>query len=161
MSFDLTELEARALALPVKQRAELASRLLASLDCADCGEDPEAVERAWIEEADRRYQEYLTGGVEVIPAAEAIAAVRAELSSVEANDIVSATLALSLAERDDLAVRLINSLDEEFELGDSAEVERLCLDEVERRHQRYLAGETQVISLEEAFDRVRTRVRRV
>lgn len=161
MSSDFNELEARALALPVKQRAELASRVFASLHCADCGDDPDTGERAWIEEADRRYREYLAGGVEVIPAAEAIAAVRAEPSSVEATDITSATLALSPTERDDLAVRLINSLDEEFELGDPAEVERLCLEEVERRHQRYLAGETQVISLEEAFDRVRTRVRRV
>lgn len=82
MSPDLKELEARALALPEKQRAELASRLLASLDCEDCADDPEAVERAWMDEADRRYQEYLAGSVEAIPAADAIAAVRAERRTV-------------------------------------------------------------------------------
>ncbi len=42
-------------------------------------EDPAEVERAWIEEADRRYREYLAGGVEVVSVSEALAQVRAEL----------------------------------------------------------------------------------
>jgi hypothetical protein len=41
---------------------------------------PADVERAWVEEAERRYQEYLAGGVGVIPASEALAQVRDELS---------------------------------------------------------------------------------
>ncbi|HEX8454014.1 MAG TPA: addiction module protein [Longimicrobium sp.] len=36
-------------------------------------------QRAWIEEAESRYQEYLAGGIDVIPASEALAQVRAEL----------------------------------------------------------------------------------
>jgi hypothetical protein len=41
-------------------------------------EDGPEVEQAWIEEAERRYAEYLAGGIEVIPASEALAQVRAE-----------------------------------------------------------------------------------
>jgi putative addiction module component (TIGR02574 family) len=79
---------------------------------------------------------------------------------MEPKDIEAAALALSRSERADLAARLVDSLDE-HEPADPEEIERLCLEEVERRHQRYLAGETQVIPLDEAIARVRARVRRV
>jgi hypothetical protein len=38
------------------------------------------LQRAWIEEAEGRFEEYLAGGINVIPAAEALAQVRAELA---------------------------------------------------------------------------------
>jgi len=47
--------------------------------------DPEElaeVERAWVREAERRYQAYLSGTVKGIPAAEAIAHVRAHLKTL-------------------------------------------------------------------------------
>lgn len=47
------ELETEALSLSVAERARLVSRLLASLD----QQADEEVELAWIEEAERRYQE--------------------------------------------------------------------------------------------------------
>ena len=112
-----------------------------------------------MEEADRRSRSYLAGGVGAIPFGDAIAAVRAELSSVEVNDILSAALGLPPTERDDLAVRLIDSLYEGFDSGDPAEVERLWLEEVERRQQRYLAGETHGTPAEEVFARLRERAR--
>ena len=54
MATDLTELEEKAMLLPPQQRAELAERLIASLDRLDEAE----YERLWIEEAARRYEEY-------------------------------------------------------------------------------------------------------
>lgn len=55
--------EAEALNLPEKDRAELARVLLLSLG------DPEEpdVEAAWAEEAERRYEEIKSGAVEAIP----------------------------------------------------------------------------------------------
>ncbi|MCX5645233.1 MAG: addiction module protein [Phycisphaerae bacterium] len=59
MSTDLTELEEKAMLLPPQQRAELAERLIASLDRLDDAE----YERLWIEEAARRYEEYQKGNI--------------------------------------------------------------------------------------------------
>ncbi len=53
-----------ALALPVDQRAELADKLLESLN----GPIPEEIERAWAEEAERRVAEIKSGKVKPIPA---------------------------------------------------------------------------------------------
>jgi putative addiction module component (TIGR02574 family) len=53
MASKVDELEAEALSLPTAERARLVSRLLASLD----EQSDEDVELAWIEEAERRYQE--------------------------------------------------------------------------------------------------------
>lgn len=52
-------------------------------DCEDDDEilDPAEAERLWIEEAERRYQEFLAGGIELIPAAQVIAEIRAQLRS--------------------------------------------------------------------------------
>ena len=52
--------ESQALALPIAQRAELASRLLESLQSRQSG-DARDVEAAWIEAANRRYQALLSG----------------------------------------------------------------------------------------------------
>lgn len=78
--------------------------------------------------------------------------------SPQFDQIIAAALALSPDERAGLAARLIDSL-EEKELLEPAEAERLCLDEVERRRQRYLRGETKLVPAQEALARVRSRAR--
>ncbi|HLL46036.1 MAG TPA: addiction module protein [Longimicrobiaceae bacterium] len=67
------QLEAEVLKLPLHQRAQLAERLLSSLD-----EDSE-IEQAWEDVAERRYQQYLAGEMETVSASEALAEIRAEL----------------------------------------------------------------------------------
>ncbi len=59
MPRDLKEFESEALSLPLKERAILAEHLIESLDAV---EDPEN-ERLWVEEAERRYQEYKRGNI--------------------------------------------------------------------------------------------------
>ena len=71
MSID--RFEAEALKLPREARARLAEALIASLD-----EDAE-IERAWEEEAERRYQRYLAGETQALPAAQALAEVEKQL----------------------------------------------------------------------------------
>jgi putative addiction module component (TIGR02574 family) len=69
----IDQLESEALKLPTGQRARLAQVLITSLD-----EDTE-IERAWEDEAERRYQRYQAGEMEAVPADEALAEVRSEL----------------------------------------------------------------------------------
>ena len=64
MSPDLKECEAQALRLPPKERATLAEHLIASLDNLDDAEN----ERLWLEEAERRYQEYKKSNIPSRPA---------------------------------------------------------------------------------------------
>ncbi|HEU0078881.1 MAG TPA: addiction module protein [Longimicrobiaceae bacterium] len=64
------EVESAALQLPREERARLAERLISSL------EEESEVERAWIEEAERRYARYRAGETRVVPAAEVIARMR-------------------------------------------------------------------------------------
>lgn len=80
MPLAFEQLEAEALNLPPEVRATLVQRLLASLDEEDGIEDPADVERAWLEEAERRYARYLAGETQAVPAAEALARVRARLT---------------------------------------------------------------------------------
>ncbi len=54
---------AKALSLPPFERAELIERLYDSLRSAD----EAAVERAWVDEAERRIDRFLAGKSEVIP----------------------------------------------------------------------------------------------
>lgn len=61
------QLEAEALQLSAPERARLAERLIASLD-----EEVE-IERAWAEEVQRRLEEFDSGKVHAIPAAEVFA----------------------------------------------------------------------------------------
>ncbi|HEX7409782.1 MAG TPA: addiction module protein [Candidatus Binatia bacterium] len=65
MASKIDELEAEALSLPVAERARLVSRLLTSLD----DQVDEDVELAWIEEAERRYQEVRDNPAAAEPAA--------------------------------------------------------------------------------------------
>lgn len=60
----IDEIEATALSLENDQRAALAAKLLDSLDHDD---DPEEVERAWVEEALRRSREIDAGRATVVP----------------------------------------------------------------------------------------------
>ncbi len=67
------EVESAALQLPREERARLAERLISSL------EEESDVERAWIEEAERRYERYRAGETRVVPAADVIARMRQRL----------------------------------------------------------------------------------
>jgi putative addiction module component (TIGR02574 family) len=69
----LDELESEILRLPEEERERLARTILRTLE-----PDPE-VERLWIEEAERRYQDYVEGREEAIPGEEAIRSIRALL----------------------------------------------------------------------------------
>jgi putative addiction module component (TIGR02574 family) len=60
----IEEIKEEILKLPSNERAQLAEHLIRSLDKE---EDPEA-ERLWVEEAERRYQEYKQGKVRTKPA---------------------------------------------------------------------------------------------
>ena len=60
------ELLREAMALPVKERADLAAELLASLDDATA-EDPAEVEAAWAAEIERRARRVMTGETAGIP----------------------------------------------------------------------------------------------
>lgn len=67
------ELEAAALRLPSHERARLAEMLIASLD-----EDDE-IAKAWVDTADRRYDELRSGVVQGVPLDEALARIRSKL----------------------------------------------------------------------------------
>lgn len=75
MSLPLEQLEAEVLELPIQERARLAQRLIASLDESD--EVAAEVERAWEEEIRRRVAELDAGNVELIPAEQVFAELRA------------------------------------------------------------------------------------
>jgi len=64
MSANLEKIEEAALTLSAQDRARLAMDLIKSLDNYD---DPEA-EELWLQEAERRYQEYRQGKIQGRPA---------------------------------------------------------------------------------------------
>jgi putative addiction module component (TIGR02574 family) len=66
MSPRAQELLREAMALPVKERADLAAELLASLDDA-AAEDPAEVEAAWAAEIERRARRVMAGETAGIP----------------------------------------------------------------------------------------------
>lgn len=59
MSQKLAAVESDALALPVRDRARLAERLIASLEM----ERDEEAEELWLQEAEQRYQAYKQGKI--------------------------------------------------------------------------------------------------
>ena len=73
----LEELKSEVLRLPLEDRTELAHTLVLSLE-EQAEPDPE-VERLWIVEAERRYQDYVEGRAEAIPGEEALRRIRAGL----------------------------------------------------------------------------------
>jgi putative addiction module component (TIGR02574 family) len=74
MAHSLPEIEKDALGLPPEDRARLAVRLLSSLE--GLTESPEEIEKLWIKEAERRFQELRDGVVQGIPAGEVFAELR-------------------------------------------------------------------------------------
>ena len=74
MSQSLPEIEKNALQLSAEDRARLAVRLLSSLE--ETTESPEEIEKLWIAEAERRFQDLRDGIVQGIPAREVFAELR-------------------------------------------------------------------------------------
>jgi putative addiction module component (TIGR02574 family) len=74
MAHSLAEIEKDALGLPPEDRARLAVRLLSSLEGPT--ESPEEIEKLWIKEAERRFQELRDGVVQGIPAGEVFVELR-------------------------------------------------------------------------------------
>lgn len=70
-------IESEALSLPIQQRARLVVRLLDSIEQRS-PRNPDEVQRAWLEEADRRYEAYLRGKEEAISAEQCFDELRAE-----------------------------------------------------------------------------------
>lgn len=69
--------EAAALALSRDARVHLALRLLASIEGRPLA-DPARLERAWLEEANRRYEAYVRRGEKAVPAEQVFAELRAD-----------------------------------------------------------------------------------
>jgi len=70
------KIESEALNLDIQARAKLAGKLLMSLDEPSASE----VERLWLDEAERRLDEYRAGMVKGVPANEVFQRAIAELS---------------------------------------------------------------------------------
>jgi putative addiction module component (TIGR02574 family) len=75
MADPLRKVESEALRLPPKARARLAERLLSSLEEQA---DPDS-DRLWVEEAERRLDELLSGKVAGVPADKVFRKARAKL----------------------------------------------------------------------------------
>ena len=69
MSKSLLDLERELSSLPVEQRAQLASFLLATLEPADDGD----IEAMWVQEAERRLVGYEAGDLKAVSAEEVFA----------------------------------------------------------------------------------------
>jgi len=69
MARTLSEIESEAMQLSRQERATLIEHLIVSLDV---GEDVEA-EELWLQEAERRYEEYRAGRITSKPAAQVFA----------------------------------------------------------------------------------------
>lgn len=76
MAHSLVDLEKDVMRLPPEDRARLAVRILSSLE--ETTESPEEIEKLWIAEAERRFQELREGVVKGIPAQEVFAELRAK-----------------------------------------------------------------------------------
>ena len=66
MGAALKEIEEQALRLPLKERGELAHRLIVSLD-GEPEDTPEAIAQAWDEEIARRVAEIDAGTAKLVP----------------------------------------------------------------------------------------------
>lgn len=80
MDLDLDQLSDAVLHLPATARAELASRLLESLDAPEVDETPGSVAAAWEAELDRRDAELDADPKRGIPAAEVYARLETDLA---------------------------------------------------------------------------------
>ena len=79
MDFDLGQLSDAVLHLPASERAELASRLLESLESGP-GEEPGVVAAAWEAELERRDAELAANPALGIPAEEVFARLESDLA---------------------------------------------------------------------------------
>jgi len=75
MAPTIVEIEKQIRALSTADKAEILRMLIAELD----EEVDEDIERAWLEEAQRRYYELQSGTVKAIPAAEVFERARSRL----------------------------------------------------------------------------------
>ena len=75
MATQLKEIEEQALQLLPEEREVLADRLLSSLD----NEPVNEIDEAWIQEAERRYQEYRKGKIKGIPGDKIFTDIKREL----------------------------------------------------------------------------------
>ena len=78
MPHSLIEIKDQALQLSPEDRARLAMQLLDSLE--ESSESAEAIEKLWITEAERRFQELQDGVVEGISASEVFSDLRSKRS---------------------------------------------------------------------------------
>jgi putative addiction module component (TIGR02574 family) len=76
MAMNAEQLTAEVLGLPPSNRAELAYRLIRSLD----EEESALVDEEWLREIERRDAEITSGAVECLPAEEVLRRARARLS---------------------------------------------------------------------------------
>ncbi|MBI3129341.1 MAG: addiction module protein [Candidatus Tectomicrobia bacterium] len=76
MAHSFPDIEKEAMGLPAGDRARLAVRLLDSLE--EAAESPEEIEKLWLAEAERRFQELREGVAQGIPAQEVFAELRAK-----------------------------------------------------------------------------------
>ncbi len=70
----IQEIESQALRLPTSERARLAQHLIASLD------EEDEIERAWADEAARRWNALASGEIKALPIAEVLAEARRAIS---------------------------------------------------------------------------------
>lgn len=84
MDLDLEQLAAAVLLLPDAARADLAARLLESLEPDVPGDSAESVASVWDEELDRREAELAADPSVGIPAAEVFRLLRADLATQRA-----------------------------------------------------------------------------
>jgi len=72
MATNIDRVVEQAMKLPAEARAELADRLVESLDAEEIGR----IDRLWLDEAKRRRDEVRSGGVQTIPGEDARRRVR-------------------------------------------------------------------------------------
>lgn len=77
MAHQSRSIESQALSLPLGRRTQLVLKLLDSIESRP-SLDLKCVEQAWIEEANRRYETYLRGEEEALPADQVFAELRAD-----------------------------------------------------------------------------------
>ena len=75
MSTDVAEIETKIRSLSLEDKTELIRALIAELDGAADGD----VERAWLQEAQRRYREVVEGNVRPVPGERVFENLRARL----------------------------------------------------------------------------------
>jgi putative addiction module component (TIGR02574 family) len=77
--------------------------------------------------------------------------------SGKANSIFEAAKTLSREERADVAGRLLETLEEDDEKADRAEIDAAWIAECNRRSEAYRNGEMKSVPIEEILDMVKTR----